>query len=587
MRLSDLPMMGKVLVIVGLMSAGAAALGGLGLYGATALRSAVDRVDAAGDAALLGMALEKDVLELSRAEFRLAADPSQSATIEREIATIRQALQADIDALQAISDDETRARLAAIEAQLATYRGSLETVIEAAAAIETSARNEAETELLTLARASRENAATLRASVVELVTAFDQRADTEGANAAALADTTRMTLILGALAAVIGGLVLGGLIGRQSVSQPLKRAITRVQTLAGGDLDTAIAETGRKDEIGTLNTALEVFQSNMREQVRMRARNDRAAKRKLEQAEALAALTDTFEDQIGESVAALASAAEELRATATSMAATAEQTAGESASVSASTEQTSSNIQMVASATEELTTSIKEVGEQIGRTAKIAERASRKVAEAIAGIEDLETSSKEIGTVLDLIANVTEQTKLLALNATIEAARAGEAGKGFAVVASEVRQLAEQTERATGEVTAKIAAIQSRTADAAAAVRDIDTVVGEVGEVSTAVAAAAEQQVAATTEISRNVNEAATGSETVSRSVAGLTEASEATSSAASQVSATAESVAERAAGIRTQINAYLREAQAEDGDEDEEEAAPVVPLRPASRKAA
>lgn len=585
MRISNMPMMGKVLVIVALTSAGAAALGGLGLYAATALRGAVTSVDAAGDSALLGMALEKNVLELSRAEFRLAADPSRSAEIEREIDAAREALEADIAALQALSSAEIDARLAAIERRLETYRGSLDTMVAAAAAIETSARSAGETELLALARASRENAAALRAEVVELVATFDQRADIEGANAAALADTTRTTLILGAIAAVIGGLVLGALIGRQSVSQPLKRAIVRVESLAKGDLDTAVEETARGDEVGTLNRALEVFQSNMREQARLRASNERAARRKLEQAEALAALTDAFEDQVGESVAALASAAEELRATATSMAATAEQTAGESTSVSASTDQTANNIQMVASATEELSTSIREVGQQIARTAEIADRAAGKVAEAIEGIEDLETSSKEIGTVLDLISTVTEQTKLLALNATIEAARAGEAGKGFAVVAAEVRQLAEQTERATGEVTAKIAAIQSRTRDAAEAVREIDTVVGEVSDVSTAVAAAAEQQVAATTEISRNVNEAASGSESVSRSVASLTEASEATSAAASQVSSTAQSVAERAATIRGQITDYLREAQADDAGE--QEGADIVALAPAGKRAA
>ena len=177
MRISNMPMMGKVLVIVALTSAGAAALGGLGLYAATALRGAVTSVDAAGDSALLGMALEKNVLELSRAEFRLAADPSRSAEIEREIDAAREALEADIAALQALSSAEIDARLAAIERRLETYRGSLDTMVAAAAAIETSARSAGETELLALARASRENAAALRAEVVELVATFDQRAD--------------------------------------------------------------------------------------------------------------------------------------------------------------------------------------------------------------------------------------------------------------------------------------------------------------------------------------------------------------------------------------------------------------------------
>lgn len=589
MQLSNLPVMGKVLVIVALMSAGAAALGGLGVYGATALRHAVNEVDAAGDAALLGAELEKHVLELSRAEFRLAADPARSGEIEQDIAATRSALVANLDALRAMSSDEIDARLTSIERQLDTYRGSLEAVVTAADAITSIDRTGAEQELIALARTSRANAASLREEVVSLIAAFDTRATTESEAAAALADTTRITLILGALAAVIGGLVIGALIGRQAVAQPLKRAIGRVQALAGGDLDTAISETDRKDEVGALNSALEIFQANMRAQARLRARRERESRRKLEQAEALEKLTAEFEDQIGESVAALASASEELRATASSMAATAEQTASESASVSASTEQTSSNIQMVASATEELTSSIKEVGHQIGRTSQIADRAAKKVAEAMAGISDLETSSSEIGAVLDLISTVTEQTKLLALNATIEAARAGEAGKGFAVVASEVRLLAEQTEKATGEVTAKIAAIQSRTAEAAEAVREIDTVVAEVNEVSTAVAAAAEEQVAATTEISRNVNEAASGSEAVSASISGLTETSESTSSAATQVSATAQSVAERSAGIRNQIADFLREAQKDDDDtgEDEDRGADILPLKKPGLRAA
>ncbi|TGY90447.1 methyl-accepting chemotaxis protein [Marinicauda algicola] len=590
MGMSNQKVMAKIFVIVALMAAGAFALAGIGLYSATTLRQAVRQVDQASEMALVSAAIEQSVISLNRAEFRLAANPGGAAGIAEDIARERERFVSSLDSLRAEASGRAIEAIASVEQVFADYEAGLQNLVGEAQIAQVGAPTSDELRLLTLAQQSQQQARELRAQIDQLTSIYSERRTRERAAAGRTADTTRLMLLAGALLSILGGAATGALIGRNAIAQPLKRAVARVERLAKGDLEAPIEETARKDEIGTLNAALEVFQASMREQAELRAEREREVQRKAEEAEKeakreaervvamqrqaeaeraeaerLAAITAAFEEEVGQSVAALASAAEELRATATSMAATAEQTAGETSNVSASTEQTASNIQMVASATEELSTSIKEVGRQIARTSSIAERAARKVADAIAGIDDLEASASQIGEVLTLISDVTEQTKLLALNATIEAARAGEAGKGFAVVASEVRALAEQTERATADVTRKVNAIQTRTSEAAEAVREIETVVSEVNEVSTAVAATADQQVAATTEISRNVNEAASGAESVSRAVGGLSEASEATSSAASQVSATAESVAERASGIQSRIADFLREAARRD----------------------
>ena len=594
MRLSDFSILQKIFVIVAVMGVGAVLIAAAGAFGASRLGSAVRAVDQAGDRAMLSSEMEAVAVALSRAEYRLAAEPGEADAIAADIGERRSRMVDLIDRLESVSTGQARAALGEARDQLDVYRVELDRMIALARAANPEQATASEQALLAQVARSRDEASRLRDAIGALTTEFADRAERERRAARNVALVSKSILAVAAIIAIAAGAGAAVLIARASMVQPLKRAVERAETMSAGDLDTEIQETGRADEIGALNRTLAVFLTGLREQAELRAERDAEAARRQQEAEAeaareaervadmsrkaeaerrkaesereeaerLAGLTAAFESEVGETVAGLAAAAEELHATATSMAATAEQTANESSTVSATTEQTASNIEMVASATEELSSSIKEVGDQITRTSRIADRAAAKVSEARDGMAELETAARDVGAVLTLIADITEQTKLLALNATIEAARAGEAGKGFAVVASEVRALAEQTENATGEVTAKIDAIQTHTRAASQAVVDIDTEVGQVNDVSTAVAATADQQAGATAEISRNVNEAASGAEQVSSAVASLSEASGDTSSAANQVTSTAELVAQRAQAIRDQVSRFITASQ-------------------------
>jgi len=222
------------------------------------------------------------------------------------------------------------------------------------------------------------------------------------------------------------------------------------------------------------------------------------------------------------------------------VAAAAEETARQAQVVAAASEEAAKNVETVAAATEQLTASISEIARHVQNSAKVSGDAVREAESANSTIHDLGTASAEIGQVIKVITSIAQQTNLLALNATIEAARAGEAGKGFAVVANEVKELARQTAKATGEISQKIDAIQSSTRVAVSSIESIGGIISRMNEISTTIAAAVEEQSAATAEISRNVAEAAKGTSEVSNNITGVSQAAEESGRAATQMQSAA-----------------------------------------------
>ena len=266
---------------------------------------------------------------------------------------------------------------------------------------------------------------------------------------------------------------------------------------------------------------------------------------------------------IKEVVEVVASASTEMETTAQSMSATAEETSRQASAAAAGVEQATTNVQTVASAAEELSSSITEVARQVGESAKVARNAVDEADRTNAQVEGLVEAAQKIGEVVSLISDIAEQTNLLALNATIEAARAGEAGKGFAVVASEVKSLANQTAKATEEISSQIGAIQGATGDAAQAIKGIGETIQKVDEIASSIASAVEQQSAATQEIARNAQQDASGTTEVSANVQGVTQAAGETGAASTQVLDSASQLSKQSELMRAQVERFLAQVHA------------------------
>jgi methyl-accepting chemotaxis protein len=372
---------------------------------------------------------------------------------------------------------------------------------------------------------------------------------------------TWMMIALALAAVVVCGLSF--LIGR-SISGAISAMVSAMSRLAGGDLKVGIPGIGRKDEIGEMAGAVEVFKNNMVEAERLRAEQAEAEHRQAERRKAdMRGLADAFEGAVGEIVETVSSAATELEASANTLTKAAERSQQLATAVAAASEEASTNVQSVSSASEEMTSSINEISRQVQESSRVAGEAVDQAQSTNHRVSELSKAASRIGDVVELINTIAGQTNLLALNATIEAARAGEAGRGFAVVASEVKALAEQTAKATGEISQQISGIQAATGDSVVAIKEISDTIGRMSEISSTIAAAVEEQGAATQEISRNIMNAAQGTAQVSGNIADVERGAGETGSASAQVHSAAQSLSSESNRLKLEVTKFLESVRA------------------------
>jgi len=379
----------------------------------------------------------------------------------------------------------------------------------------------------------------------------------------------------------------------RSITRPVDQITGAMKMVADGNLETEVPAQDRRDEIGNMAAALQVFKENGieakrltveatkarqeadaakeeqrqadadREEKDRQAEVDRKATAERERKEIMVKLADDFEKSVGDFVSGIANAATELNATATELVGTADSSQKLTTDVADGSREASSNVQTVASAAEELTSSISEISRQVQQASQTSSDAVSEAEKSSQSVSELADMSKKISDIINIINDIAGQTNLLALNATIEAARAGEAGKGFAVVASEVKSLATQTAKATEEITGQINEMQGASDVAVSAITSIGGVIGSIQEATVSISSAIEEQSAATNEISRNVQEASSRTDDVSAKIEQVSVKSGETGAAASQVQSASTELDKLASSLQSKITDFMAEVRA------------------------
>jgi len=539
---------------------------GVGGYALLALRSNQAAVDALVSGPVRQSELANDLTTTTWTAhaklYRLAATAANEKDDKKVAAIAREASAAAgkiSDALKAVEGAQGELKAEAFEKLKAAVAGYLK---QSKNAIEM-ADGDAGSALMFIKGAER-NFADIEKLTDDLIARSNDRKDREIARAGIKLEQQQLTLMAALLVVAFVGIVVSFLIGR-NISRPVVAMSKAMRELAVGNFEVQLPGLDRRDEVGQMAQAIQDFKVQAiakaeRETAEREEKNrEQAAARRAE----LYTLAERFETAVGDIIENVGSASNELENSAVILTKSSAATQQLSTVVAAASEETSSNVQSVAAATEEMAGSINEIGRQVTDSNRITNEAVDQAQKTDARIAELSFAASRIGEVTKLITTIAEQTNLLALNATIEAARAGDAGRGFAVVAQEVKALAAQTAKATSEISTQIAGMQAATQDSVFAIKEISGTIGRVSEIASAIAAAIEEQGAATQEIARNVQQAALGSTQVATSIADVNRGAGDTGTASSQVLSSAQLLSNESKRLKAEVVKFLATVRA------------------------
>ncbi len=554
MAFKNLSIVHKMLSVVALLSLAAAGIAWVSYSQLTALSNTFSEVGHTEEAAREAMDLRIDIVAISRMTYQLATEPKEAAAYHAQNKKRADEMLGRLPKLESVADNAQKQQLRDIKTSLNAYFAKIDQMIRTA---------ESNPDDAAAIKAGLDNALKGQQDVTAKVKIYStysgQLMAAKRQNSAEHAAFASQSILLTALIAIILGMTIAVLIANYGISRPIGRIVRTLKTLAEGASVQTIQGAERKDEIGQLAKAALFFKEQSEQNHRMAAESEaQKARSEEQQRKLLHKMAQDFEQSVGGIVNSVSSASSQLEAFAREMYTNATETSRQADTVASSSQEASANVETVAAATEELTASVQEISTQVDQSNQMSQTAVRDADSAAEKVHGLSAAAQKIGDIVELINGIAEQTNLLALNATIEAARAGEAGKGFAVVAAEVKQLADQTSKATTEIANQITEIQGSTTNSASAINGVAQTINQMNQISAAVAAAVEEQAAATHEIARNVQQAATGTSEVTSAIGLVTDAAGHSSKTANQVLAAAGELAKQSDSLQAELEKFL-----------------------------
>ena len=567
LNLSNFRIVTKLLMLIGIMTAVIAAVGLTAYLGIEELQRGISDISESSTEALIGAQIRRNVSVMNRAEYQVAANPSDEEIrgAKALIEAARTDFSSKVAEARKSADDKQVALLDTVDQAFKAYTAGLENTFNVLSQVQSKIVNDGfRDQVVAAVKASHAMADELEKATTAYSDFSKDYASQSEKQANDQADSVQQLMMIVAGAGILGGALIGYLLARFTIAAPIAQSVGALQQLADGNIDTDIPGVGRGDEIGDIANTMQTFKANLIRNREMEAEakeKERLAEE--EKRRMMHELADSFESRAGGVVNAVSSAATELQATAVQLASAVEETSSQSTAVASSSTQASANVQTVASAAEELASAIHEVTQQVSDASAKCRSTAQGAGMAEKELDALMQAIGKVGEIIEAINGVADQTNLLALNATIEAARAGEAGKGFAVVAAEVKQLATQTKQMTQSIVDTVSMVKTSSDRAVEATRVIISQVGQIDTATANMASAVEQQSAATTEISRSAQEAAIGTQGVSENIVSVQTAATQTGQAAENVRTASDDLARQSEMLKAEVARFLEEVRA------------------------